>query len=87
LYLPTGKAGRGSLELTRLQERIERTQTAAKRAERRLRRAAEQREPAEVGLALWQRPRPRPADEDEQQQDDRAAESAAQGETGAKEQT
>lgn len=43
LYVPTGKAGKGSLELTRLQERIERTQTAARRAEKRKRKAKDGR--------------------------------------------
>jgi len=40
-YLPAGKLGKGSVELTRLQERVERTLTAARRAEKRHRRGAE----------------------------------------------
>lgn len=37
-YIPSGKLGKGSLELTRLEERIERAQTAARRGEQRPRR-------------------------------------------------
>lgn len=84
LYLPTGKAGRGILELTRLQERVERTQTAAKRAERRLRRGAEQKEPG--SSALWQsgrrvQPAREPAN-GEQEAGDVSAEDAAEAAGG-----
>ncbi|SRR6266581_73340 len=34
-YIPAGKLGKGSMELTRLQERIERVLTAARREEKR----------------------------------------------------
>ncbi len=58
-YLPTGKLGKGSVELTRLQERIERVLTAAKRAERRRRRLGEK--PETERRSLWASPEREPA--------------------------
>jgi hypothetical protein len=44
-YIPSGKLGKGSMELTRLEERIERVLTAARRLEkRRMRRGSKGRE-------------------------------------------
>src|SRR5207247_1234487 len=67
-YLPAGKLGKGSVELTRLEERIERVLTAARRAARRTeRRSALWQKPGRSPAALWDKPTP-PADEDEQEQ-------------------
>jgi len=54
-YIPAGKLGKGSVELTRLQERVERTQTAVRRAGKRERRATEARgtEGRPVPRASW----------------------------------